>query len=141
MYYGLGCRSVSKLYLPKGYDIKLIINYLNDWKEVINNNTYYNNYNYNKTIYFMKGERFFDTGFCIIKKSNNIGSPIANIYYEHYKNKEELQKKLIANKNKIQCIVSNKIVENSIEFGSTQSPSIDDYADKINTIDVLLKLS
>ena len=61
MYYGLGCRSVSKLYLPKGYDINLIINSLVDWKEVINNNTYYNNYTYNKTIYLMKGERFFDT--------------------------------------------------------------------------------
>ena len=89
----------------------------------------------------MKGERFFDTGFCIIKECNLIGSPIATIYYEYYQNKEELQKKLIANQNKIQCIVSNKIVENSIEFGSTQSPSIDDYADKINTIDFLLKLS
>ena len=141
MYYGLGCRSVSKLYLPKGYDINLIINSLNDWKDVINNSTYYNNYTYNKTIYLMKGERFFDTGFCIIKESNLIGSPIATIYYEYYQNKEELQKKLIANQNKIQCIVSNKIVENSIEFGSTQSPSIDDYADKINTIDFLLKLS
>jgi hypothetical protein len=141
MYYGLGCRSVSKLYLPKGYDINLIINSLVDWKDIINNNTYYNNYTYNKTIYLMKGERFFDTGFCIIKESNLIGSPIATIYYEYYQNKEELQKKLIANQNKIQCIVSNKIVENSIEFGSTQSPSIDDYADKINTIDFLLKLS
>ena len=141
MYYGLGCRSVSKLYLPKGYDINLIINSLNDWKDVINNITYYNNYTYNKTIYLMKGERFFDTGFCIIKESNLIGSPIATIYYEYYQNKEELQKKLIANQNKIQCIVSNNIVENSIEFGSTQSPSIDDYADKINTIDFLLKLS
>ena len=141
MYYGLGCRSVSKLYLPKDYNINLITTNLEDWKKVLNNSTYYNNYMYYKTIYLMKGDRFIDTGFSIIKESNQIGSPISTIFYEYYNDQKELQKKLIVNEKHIQCIVSNNIVENSIKFGSTQRPSIDDYADKINTMDFLLKLS
>ena len=141
MYYGLGCRSVSKLYIPKDYDINRIIKNLDDWKKIIDNSTYYNNYMYYKTIYLMKGDHFFDTGFSIIKESNLIGSPISTLFFEYYENTKELQKKLIVNQKKIQCIVSNNIVENSINFGSTQRPSIDDFSDKINTMEFLLKLS
>ena len=89
----------------------------------------------------MKGEKIIDTGFVIIKESYEIGSPISTLFYERYNNVRELNKKLKQKQNKIQCIISNNIVENSTKFGSSQSPSIDDYADKINTMDFLLKLS
>lgn len=141
MYYGLGCRSVSKLYIPEKFDIDLIIDQLKSWKCVLNNSAYYNNYIYHKTIYLMKGEKIIDTGFVIIKESYEIGSPISTLFYERYNDKRELNKKLKQKQNKIQCVISNNIVENSTKFGSSQSPSIDDYADKINTMDFLLKLS
>ena len=141
MYYGLGCRNVSKIFIPTDYDINHLINHFTEWKNILNNSTYYNNYIYYKTIFLMNRDKFLDTGFCILKKSTKIGSPISCIFYEHYSSLEQLKKNLKQNADKIQCIVSNNIVENSIEFGSTQSPSIDDYADKINTMEFLLKLS
>ena len=141
MYYGLGCRNVSKIFIPTDYDINHLVNHFTEWKKILNNSTYYNNYIYYKTIFLMNRDKFLDTGFCILKKSTKIGSPISCIFYEHYSSLEQLKKNLKQNADKIQCIVSNNIVENSIEFGSTQSPSIDDYADKINTMEFLLKLS
>jgi thymidylate synthase ThyX len=89
----------------------------------------------------MKGEKIIDTGFVIIKESYEIGSPISTLFYERYNDIRELNKQLKQKQNKIQCIISNNIVENSTKFGSSQSPSIGDYADKINTMDFLLKLS
>ena len=141
MYYGLGCRNVSKIYMPNGYNLDLLFNSFFNWKNVINNNAYYNNYIYNKTIYLMKGEKIFDNGFSILKESKNIGSPIGTIFYEYYNDKLKISNQLIKENEKIQCIVSNKIVKNSIKIGTTQTPSIDDFADKVDTMNFLLKLT
>ena len=89
----------------------------------------------------MNGDFYFDTGHTLLKESNKIGSPIGTIFYSFYENEKDLKKNMANYADNIQCIVSNNIVENSINFGSTQCPSIDDYADNINTMDFLLKLS
>ena len=141
MYYGLGCRSVSKIYLPKDYDLDILFKQVYSWKDIINNSSYYNNYTYNKTIYLMSEEKFFDNGFLILKESTEIGSPIGAVFFEYYENDNTVIKSLKKYSEKIQCIVGKNIVENSVEFGNTQRPSLDDFADKINTLDFLLKLS
>ena len=89
----------------------------------------------------MKGEKIFDNGFSILKESKNIGSPIGTIFYEYYNDKLKISNQLIKENEKIQCIVSNKIVKNSIKIGTTQTPSIDDFADKVDTMNFLLKLT
>ena len=140
-HYGLGCRSISKIYLPKGYNLDVLFNSFYEWKNVINNSAYYNNYLYYKTIYLMKGDKFYDNGFSILKESEKIGSPIGTIFFEYYNDKTEINSLLKIKEDKIQCIVSNEIVKNSIVFGSSQTPSIEDFADKEDTMNFLLKLS
>ena len=89
----------------------------------------------------MSEEKFFDNGFLILKESTEIGSPIGAVFFEYYENDNTVIKSLKKCSEKIQCIVGKNIVENSVEFGNTQRPSLDDFADKINTLDFLLKLS
>ena len=141
MYYGMGCRNVSKLFLPINYNFEKLIKNLREWKQIISNDSYRSNYLYNKAIYSINGDFYFDTGHSLLIQSNKIGSPIGTTFYSFYEDEKDLKKNIVNYADKIQCIVSNNIVENSIDFGSTQCPSIDDYADNINTMDFLLKLS
>ena len=137
-YFGLGCRNVSKVYLPKNYDLDLLFKSFMKWKKVINNNTYANNYDYYRSIYLLNKEVFFDNGFILLKESKNIGSPVGTLFYEYYNKYEDVRKNLSQISDKIQCIVS---AENLIEFGKTQFPELTDYADGVDTFDFLLKLN
>jgi hypothetical protein len=137
-YFGLGCRNVSKVYLPKNYDLDLLFKSFMKWKKVINNNTYANNYDYYRSIYLLNKEVFFDNGFILLKESKNIGSPVGTLFYEYYNKYEDIRKNLSQISDKIQCIVS---AENLIEFGKTQFPELTDYADGVDTFVFLLKLN
>lgn len=140
-YYGLGCRNVSKVYLPENYDLDLLFRSFMKWKKVINNNSYANNYDYHRAIYLLNKEVFFDNGFILLKESKKIGSPVGTLFYEYYDKYEDVKKNLSEISEKIQCIVSNENIKNFTEFGKTQSPELTDYADGIDTIDFLLKLN
>jgi len=140
-YFGLGCRNVSKVYLPENYDLDLLFRSFMKWKKVINNNSYANNYDYNRAIYLLNKEVFFDNGFILLKESKKIGSPVGTLFYEYYDKYEDLEESLSEISEKIQCIVSNENIKNFTEFGKTQSPELTDYADGVDTIDFLLKLN
>lgn len=140
-YFGLGCRNVSKVYLPKNYDLDLLFRSFMKWKKVINNNSYANNYDYHRAIYLLNKEVFFDNGFILLKESKKIGSPVGTLFYEHYDKYEDVEKSLSEISEKIQCIVSSENIKNFTEFGKTQSPELTDYADGVDTIDFLLKLN
>ncbi len=140
-YFGLGCRNVSKISLPKNYDLDLLFRSFLKWKKVINNNTYANNYDYHKAIYLLNKEVFFDNGFILLKESKKIGSPVGTLFYDYYDKYEDVEKYLSKNSEKIQCIVSAENLENSIEFGKTQSPELRDFSDGVDTINFLLKLN
>ena len=140
-YFGLGCRNVSKVYLPKNYNLDLLFRSFMKWKKVINNNSYANNYDYHRAIYLLNKEVFFDNGFVLLKESKKIGSPVGTLFYEYYDKYEDIKKSLSKISKKIQCIVSNENIENFIEFGKTQSPELTDYADGVDTFDFLLKLN
>ena len=140
-YFGLGCRNVSKVYLPKNYELDLLFRSFIKWKKVINNNSYANNYDYHRAIYLLNKEVFFDNGFILLKESKKIGSPVGTLFYEYYDKYEDLEKSLSKISGKIQCIVSNENIENFIKFGKTQSLELTDYADGVDTIDFLLKLN
>jgi len=138
-YYGLGCRSVSKLFVPEGYDFDTFFQSIFSFNEIVNQHKYANNYDYNKAVYLMSDFPILDNGFIILKEDVSYSSPIASLNYEFYIDKEELKKKLIADKEKLQCIVSKGVFENEVLFGETQIPSLNDYADGIDTVDFLLK--
>ncbi len=139
-YYGLGCRNVSKLFVPIGYNFDLFFKAIYKWHPIINENKYANNYDYNKAVYLMSEFDMLENGFLMIKEDNNYASPIATLFYENYNNLEELRDKINKDKDKIQCVVSDGFFKKEVKFGQTQKPSLWDYADSVDTVDFLLKI-
>jgi len=139
-YFGLGCRSVSKIFVPKNYNFDLLFNALFKFNEVINIKKYENNYDYNKAIYLMSLFKIKDNGFVMLKEDPSYASPIATVFYEFYDELENLLIKLEAEKEAIQCIVCNENDLNFVKFGQTQDPKLWDYADGIDTFRFLLNI-
>lgn len=136
-YFGLGCRNVSKIYLPEGYEIKNFFEPLETFQPIINHFKYNNNYDYNKSIYLVNGEPHFDNGFLLLKEDKGLSSPLAVLYFEYYKNIEELNQTLGGMQDQIQCIVSHadlKPESDVVSFGQSQHPQLWDYADNVNTV-------
>ncbi len=136
-YFGLGCRSVSKLFVPKGFDFDAFFTGMYAKKDMINNAKYANNYDYNKAVYLMSLFDLLENGFLMIKEDESYSSPIATIFYEYYDNEIDLKIKLHQDREKIQCIVSKDFIENEVAFGQTQHPKLTDYADGVNTLEFL----
>ena len=139
-YYGLGCRSVSKLFVPRSYDFDAFFNAMYDWHPIIQEAKYANNYDYNKAVYLMSEFDMLENGFLLRKEDENYGSPIATIFYEYYESIDQLRSKLERDNEKIQCIVADGFDENEVKFGQTQLPKLWDYADGIDTISFSLKI-
>ena len=133
-YYGLGCRNISKVYIPHGYNINYIFGGLYLYSKVIENAKYANNYDYNKAVFLMSDYVFLENGFFIIREDKGFSAPIACLHYEYYSSELELEVHLKENRESIQCITSNMPFEEKIDFGSTQQPSLWDYADAIDTL-------
>ena len=141
-YFGLGCRNVSKLFVPQGFDFSSFYEAIQPLHEVIYMSKYVNNYDYNKSIYLVNKEEFKDNGFLLLKPDEAFVSPLSVVFYEHYSNAGELNNKLKNFENKIQIILSkNREFSNSLAFGDSQKPSLWDYADDINTLEFLAHLN
>ncbi|MFL1011163.1 acyl-CoA reductase [Flavisericum labens] len=140
-YYGLGCRNVSKVFVPKDYKFNDFFEAIYHWHPIIEKAKYANNYDYNKAVYLMSEFDMLENGFFMIKEDESYASPIATLFYEHYDNTEELKKKLVAEKAQIQCIVSKGFIEKEIPFGHTQKPQLWDYADDVDSVEFLLAIS
>jgi len=136
-YFGLGCRNVSKLFVPKDYDFSLLIESLSDWRWLELHHKYRNNYDYNKAIFLVNGDDFIDAGFFMLKRSASLSSPISTIFYEAYATLDEVAVKIEQAKEQIQCVVS----ETAVPFGEAQTPQLWDYADGVDTMEFLCHLS
>ena len=136
-YFGLGCRNVSKLFVPKGYNFDAFFEALFEYQDVIHYEKYANNYDYNKAVFLMSNFKLLDNGFLTIKEDPSYASPISSVFYEFYDDETELLSRLENDAAQIQCLVSNGLTANSIPFGKTQKPELWDYADNINTIKFL----
>ncbi|TCI91092.1 acyl-CoA reductase [Tenacibaculum sp. M341] len=139
-YFGLGCRSVSKLFVPKDYNFDSFFKGMFNKQEIINNAKYANNYDYNKAVYLMSEFDILENGFLMIKEDESYSSPIASVFYEYYENEDDLKIKLYEERDNIQCVVAKNFIENEISFGQTQHPNLWDYADGVNTLDFLSKI-
>lgn len=135
-YFGMGCRSISKIFIPKDYDIKYFFEPLEPFQDIINHFKYNNNYDYNKSIYLVNLQKHYDNGFLLLKEDEGLSSPLAVLYYETYDDIKEVAEKLTQQEEQIQCIVSNTPVQNLevLSFGQSQHPKLWDYADHVNTI-------
>lgn len=141
-YFGLGCRNVSKLMVPEGYDFRSFFEAIESFGEISQHHKYHNNYDYHKSIFLVNGEEHLDNGFLLLKKDTKLASPLAVLHYENYANQAELSDKLLNKAAEIQCIASMHPIESAnqiVPFGSTQQPRLWDYADGINLMQFLLK--
>ncbi|MDC1276752.1 acyl-CoA reductase [Algibacter sp.] len=136
-YYGLGCRNVSKLFVPKGYKFDAFFEAIYHWHPIVEKAKYANNYDYNKAVYLMSEFDMLENGFFMIKEDESYASPIATLFYEYYENFSELKETLEAKKEQIQCVVSSGFIKNEIAFGATQKPQLWDYADDVDSIKFL----
>jgi len=134
-YFGLGCRNVSKVYFPKGYDFISMVRHWDTFSGVINHTKYANNYDFNKAVYLVNKEVFYDTGHLLLKEDSKISSPVSVLHYEYYESENAVKQQTELLKEKIQCVVGIHY----IPFGKAQSPHLWDYADGIDTIEFLLK--
>ena len=140
-FFGLGCRNVSKLLVPKGYKMQTLLDSLQGYKEIANHAKYFNNYEYNKAIYLVNKIPHLDTGFLLLKESSDLTSPLSVVYYEEYSDEEHLTNILKLYTDKLQCVVSQlKLDLVTVPFGQAQLPEIDDYADNVDTMNFLCSL-
>lgn len=140
-FYGLGCRSVSKLLVPKGYSFDAFFNAMFPHNQIIHQHKYANNYDYNKAVYLMSQFTILDNGFFMLKEDASYASPIATAFYEEYDTIEAVKSKIEEDAEAIQCVVSKGLFPNEIAFGKTQTPELWDYADGVDTVEFLLKTS
>ncbi|MCA5003772.1 acyl-CoA reductase [Sphingobacterium sp. WQ 366] len=141
-FFGLGCRSVSKLFLPKDYPIANFFEAIEHFNSIKDHYKYNNNYDYNKSIYLVNGNKHFDNGFLLLKEDENIASPLAVVYYQHYDSLEEVEQYINDRKESIQCVTSMthlNIETPLFSLGESQCPALDDYADNVNTLHFLVE--
>lgn len=141
-YFGLGCRNVSKLYLPEGFDIQLLMRILEEESDNILFNKYKNNFDYNLSIYMLNKVPFHTDNNIILIEDESLFSRIACLHYEWYTDTSSVTEAIKARLDDIQCIVSSKPLEglNVIAPGMTQQPALNDYADNVDTMEFLSKL-
>ncbi len=139
-YFGLGCRNVSKLFIPEDYDFKLFFEAMFTQGDVIHYEKYANNYDYNKAVFLMSNFKLLDNEFLLLKEDEGYASPIGSLFYEKYDSLDVINKRLKSEEDKIQCIVSKSLEKHHIPFGKTQKPELWDYADNVDTLTFLINL-
>ena len=138
-YFGLGCRNVSKVFVKNQGQLTDLLDALEPFSWVGNHHKYFNNYEYNKSIYLVNRTPHLDNGFLLLKESSDLVSPIGVLFYEIYSEAQELKTKLKELDSKIQCVVGNPAMDlpGIIPFGQTQCPQPWDYADGVDTLQFL----
>ncbi|GGP01664.1 acyl-CoA reductase [Cloacibacterium rupense] len=138
-YFGLGCRNVTRLFIPKDFELSRLFENFIHFKDIINHHKYANNYDYNRAIYLLNRELFWDNNFVMLKEDEALFSPLSVLNFSRYESIEQVKSFLDENETNIQCIVAKAELEitNSIHFGEAQNPSLDTYADNVDTMKFL----
>lgn len=138
-HFGLGCRNVTKLYLPNEFDLDRVFSAFYHFKEIIQHNKYANNYDYNKAVYLLNNIDLLENGFLLMKEDEGIHSPIGVLFYSYYNDLDALESEINAIQDGVQCIVGDVSFANT-DFGMSQQPNIHDYADGVDTLKFLSEL-
>ena len=140
-YYGLGCRNVSKLFVPTGYDFVPLLDALQTCEGVLNHHKYNNNYDYNKSILLVNRVPHYDTGFLLLTRAPGLVSPISVVHYAEYASEIDLVDQLTDVAAQTQCVVSAEgRFAGSLPFGQAQSPGVSENADRVDTMEFLAQL-
>lgn len=129
-YFGLGCRSITKIFIPEGYDIQKIFGAIYPFHPIINHNKYANNYDYHKALWLLNQDDLLDNGFILFKEDEGLHAPTGSMYYEYYQNQESLKATVNELSSEIQCIIGHHY----LPFGTAQCPSLTDFADGVDTM-------
>ncbi|SMP32611.1 acyl-CoA reductase [Chryseobacterium profundimaris] len=137
-YFGLGCRNVTRLFIPHDYVIDRIFESFIGFQDIINHNKYANNYDYNRAVYLLNQEKFWDNNFVMLKEDEKLFSPLSVINFSRYSSLEEVKHFIAENEENIQCVVAKEELGlDSIAFGEAQNPGLDTYADNVDTMKFL----
>lgn len=140
-YFGMGCRNVSKILIPKDYNMAELISHFEKQNAIAHHPKYFNNYEYNKAIYLVNRVDHLDNGFALFTNSQELVSPLSVVYYDQYESITEAANLIKEMEDKLQCVVGMADLERiMIPFGQAQSPNIDDYADNIDTMKFLTEI-
>lgn len=142
-YFGLGCRNVSKLLIPKDYNLTTFFEAIEPYHPIIDHHKYNNNYDYNKSIYLVNGDKHLDNGFLLVKEDTRWVSPLAVLYYEYYDSLADAEQLINGVSDQIQCVASDlplQVQNQVVDFGMSQQPGLTDYADGIDTMDFVKSL-
>ena len=141
LYFGLGCRNVSKIFLPKGYNLDKLFEVFFPFQDIVKHKKYGNNYDYNKSIFLMGNNKLVENGFLLMKEDKSLQSPVSMLFYEFYEDLEKVKEYIYKNEDLLQCVVTKEdIVKKNTCFGETQNPQLWDYADNVDTIEFLSSL-
>lgn len=136
-YFGLGCRNVSHLLFPKGFELDRFFEGIFSHNSIIHHNKYINNFEYQRAVHLLNQIPVLENGFILLKETTDLHAPLAMVHYHFYTSKEELTAYLDAHREELQVIMG----KNYTPFGVAQTPKIDDFADNINTMRFLTNLS
>ena len=136
-YFGLGCRNVSKVYVPESYDLDTLMRVLHEFKHLNTHTKYKNNFDYNITLSILNKEEYRSNGAIILKENPSLHSRIAELHYERYRDLKHLHALLDAHRDDLQCIVGTAPAA-TVPFGGAQQPALTDYADGVDTMAFLV---
>ena len=135
LYYGLGCRNITHVLMPRNIDLHAFYTALDKYMDHVHHHKFYNNYMYHKSILLMNLTKHYDNGFMIFQEKEALGAPLATLNYHYYDNEAEIVNYIAENSEQLQCIVSqHPAVKGALPFGTSQSPALWHYADNIDTL-------
>jgi hypothetical protein len=144
LYFGLGCRNISKIFVPNDYDFSILLDAFCEWEWVKDHSKYINNYDYQKAIFLVNRVDHFDNGFLIVTENALLSSPLSVLHYEKYSNIDQINNYLSSNRDSIQCVVASAHMHLGFDFvvlpGESQNPGPADYADGVDTLEFLIGL-
>lgn len=137
-YFGLGCRNVTRLFIPQDFVIDRLFESFLDFQEIINHNKYANNYDYNRAVYLLNQDKFWDNNFVMLKEDEKLFSPLSVINFSRYSSLDEVKSFIEENEENIQCVVAKEELGlDSIKLGEAQNPGLNTYADNVDTMKFL----
>ncbi len=137
-FYGMGCRNVSKLFVPEGYDFIPLLQTLESFTQLAENHKYVNNYEYHRSLLLLNGDPFYDNGLFLLHRNEKWGAPVGSVFYEYYTDQNELHAKLLRHEEQIQCTVAAEgDFPRRVDFGKSQAPAFSDFPDGIDVMQFL----
>lgn len=137
-YFGLGCRNISNLFLPRGYCFEHLFDNMESFRSVGQHHKYANNYDYHRSLFLMNGIQHYDNGFVMLKEDSSLSSPVSVVHFQYYDNMEQVHAFIQAHQSQLQCVVGPET--QWLNPGEAQQPALWDYADNIDTLEFLLHL-